>query len=114
MKYISTQHPTYLSVNCLFKVGTITNGEFLNNILKKKNMNGKKIGSGKVAKKKLNREVLIRDSRVTGNKHFFFRPNEYFINSYQAPYISVNINMVYYYVWVYVRRPRKTSLKLQI
>ena len=30
----------------------------------------KKIGSGKVVKK-LNREVLIRDGRVTGNKQFF-------------------------------------------
>ena len=32
----------------------------------------KKIGSGKVVKKKLNREVLIRDGRVTGNKQLFF------------------------------------------
>ena len=36
------------------------------------NMNEKKkIGSGKVVKK-LNREVLIRDGRVTGNKQIFF------------------------------------------
>ena len=34
-------------------------------------MNEKKIGSGKVVKK-LNREVLIRDGRVTGNKQLFF------------------------------------------
>ena len=38
------------------------------------NMNENKIGSGKVVKKNLNREVLIRDGRVTGNKQFFFRP----------------------------------------
>ena len=36
------------------------------------NMNGKKNRVGQSRKKNLNREVLIRDGRVTGNKQFFF------------------------------------------
>ena len=35
----------------------------------------KKNRVGQSRKKNLNREVLIRDGRVTGNKQFFFRPN---------------------------------------
>ena len=34
----------------------------------------KKNRVGQSRKKNLNREVLIRDGRVTGNKQFFFRP----------------------------------------